>query len=143
MSTSDNFEEIGSALSRYLVKAQKAAAANSAGAFEDVLNEISTALSDLVSAVEDIKPGGKTDSIAASIKDLAASLAALTKKDNPVTVQNNVSPTPITVEAVLPTSPPAVVNVAPGGAPIGAEWTMKIPGTGAWPDRTVVIRRTK
>ena len=110
-------------------------------AIEGFLSEISVALGEMISAAEDRPDHSKAvaESMANALKQMK--MTTVNVEPTPVTV--NVSPTPVTVEAVMPEGKAPVVNVSSGGAPIGATWLMKIPGTGAWPDRTVTITRTK
>lgn len=110
-------------------------------AFQGLLDEISVSLGELVDAAE--KRPDHSKAVAESMANALKQMKMTTVNVEPTPVTVNVSPTPVTVEAVMPEGKAPVVNVSSGGAPIGATWLMKIPGTGAWPDRTVTITRTK
>lgn len=98
------------------------------------LDEISAALA---SIVEYLEKGVDLGSVVAALKTMKLNATMEAPK-----VDVNVSPTPITFEAVMPELklPAPVVNVS-GGSPVGAEWEVKTVRTHE--GQTMSVRRIK
>lgn len=96
------------------------------------LDEISAALA---SIVEYLEKGVDLGSVVAALKTMKLNATMEAPK-----VDVNVSPTPVTFEAVMPNLPAPVVNVS-GGSPVGAEWEVKTVRTHE--GQTMSVRRVK
>lgn len=124
-------------------------------AFESLLNELSGGLADVVEAMKDKSEAGAMEEISATLVDMKEVIEAATKsksydgmvaaikairiQSSAVTV--NVSPTPITVEAVLPPSPAPIVHFLPDPSAKGATWEVTVPGRYGEGNRTMIIKR--
>jgi hypothetical protein len=124
---------------------QEASRMPSPAGIETVLGAIEQSLADLTSALE-------SRGVAQAIQAATAALSAL----NPVVTVNvpqgqapvvnvQVSPTPITVEAVMPeaAAPIVHVNVPPLPDMTGSRWEVRIPALMGGPDRVMTITRTQ
>lgn len=122
-------------------------------AFESLLNELSGGLADVVEAMKEKSEAGAMEEISATLVDMKEIIEAATKSKSydgmvaaikAIRIQStvNVSPTPITVEAVLPPSPAPIVHFLPDPSAKGATWEVTVPGRYGEGNRTMIIKRT-
>ena len=137
------------ALLQAIENAESADVSQQVKAFGAVVDELSTALADVVEALES---GKHTDRIVQAIKDIQVRIdggVTMSPTNNveptPVTVQNevNVSPTPVTLEAIVqvPPAPAPVVHVVERDTAVGAKWEVRIPGGPGRVERFMTITR--
>jgi hypothetical protein len=121
-----------------------AAAEARAKSFERALAQISTSLADLVELAEN-KPNDSGALIEAIKAIKFPEFPQIKFPSQPAPAVNvQVNPTPITVEALIPSQPAQaapVVNVD-NGQGVGATWQVTIPSGSGWPARTMTIKRT-
>jgi hypothetical protein len=113
---------------------------------ERMLSAQETALAEMIEAVGANATAAAVDRLAAAIRE-AAPVVNVASPQVSVAAPNvtvKVEPTPITVEAVMPTPPeiPApVVQVMPAQSQKGAKWEVRVPNTYGGPDRVMTIER--
>lgn len=107
----------------------------------DVVRQLIPAFAELESALADIVAALENKANSAALLDIAAVLRTLRPTVNvvapPANVTVDVQPTPITVEAIMP-SP--VVQFLPAPE-LSASWEVRIPGSFNSPDRLIYITR--
>lgn len=114
-------------------------------AVAQALGAIESALADLVGAVARDPDTKAIDGIAAAIAALKLGVTVNVPEGKAPVVNNQVHPTPITIEAVMPPSPAPVLHFLP--APPAPEqkprkWKVTIPGSGYnAPDRVMTIEQ--
>ena len=120
--------------------------AERAGEMKDMLASVESTLADVASTIESSGIAKAIESVAEALRAVNPTVTVNVPQQKAPTVNVQVNPTPVTVEAVMPAMPaqPApVIHIMPAPDQKGATWKVTIPGTGyGASDRVMTITRT-